>query len=64
MHATTCVHIEDSIQNEIGYMQKDKYDIFGVLILLETKNRIMESYSVESEGGVVLVRVSIPAQTS
>jgi hypothetical protein len=33
-------------------MQKDKYDIFGVLILLETKNRIMESYSVESEGGV------------
>lgn len=52
MCATACIDIEDTLQNETSYMQKDKYEVVGVLIYSEMKSRIIESYLVEVEGGV------------
>lgn len=53
MYATACIDIEDTQQNETSYMQKDKYEVAGVLIYSEMKSRIIESYLVEVEGRVV-----------
>lgn len=50
MHATACIDIEDTLQNETSYMQKDKYEVVGVLLYSEMKSRIIESYLVEVEG--------------